>query len=349
MGIRYIAVASEAAYGEAWGGGPTQYMDVISESVVPDHGMLDIQTAGYKERRLRVPGPYSLGGDIELVGNVDDLGTALDFTLGTRSGGIGASVYRWYLTPSQTIPDFKMKIAPAVVDTTLANYASRRCVGGMSTAISLEAIAREALTATWSVAFQQDAMAVSSVVPPAAPGFSTVRPLIFYEGAVQFGTHDAWEEDPVANVEAFRCTIENDIDVDATVLGNRFLPGIRTQGITVSGDMDISFEDWDMYRWFYAGTQAGSAPTTTIAANSLVLTMLGVGTGDATAGFQNYKLMIECPSVYLDVSEANFDRRERTVEGITWNAVFNPTETFGAVTGYIVGAEVVNGINLAAI
>ncbi len=342
MGVRYIGVRSEGAYAEAWSA-PTQYMDIVTESVVPDHGMLDIETAGYRERRLRVPGPYSLGGDIEMVGNVDDIGTALYFTLGANEMNSSASIYRHQMTPSQTIPDFKMEIAPAVQQA--AVYQSRKCIGGMSLGITLEAIAREALSATWNVAFQQDELTAATT---AAPSFSTVRPLIFYEGAVKFGTYGGEEENPVANVEAFRCTIENDIDVEATVLGSRFLPGIRTQGITVSGEMDISFENWNMYKWFYAGTAAGTAPTTTIVANGLTLTMTGLATGQAGA-YSNYKLEVECPSIYLDAAEANFDRRERIVEGLTWNAVFNPTATIGAVTGFIVGVEVVNGTDISAV
>ncbi len=342
MGVRYIGVRTETAYAEAWSA-PTQYMDIISESVVPDHGMIDIETAGYREKRLRVPGPYSLGGDIELVGNVDDIGTALYLTLGSDEQNNSAAIYRHQMTPSQTIPDFKMEIAPAVQQTGV--YQARRCIGGMSPAITLEAIAREALTASWTVAFQQDALAAATT---AAPGFSTVRPLIFYEGAVKFGTYGAEEEDPLANVEAFRVTIENNIDTEATVLGSRFLPGIRTQGITVSGELDISFENWDMYKWFYAGTAAGTAPGTTIAANGLTLAMTGLATGQG-GDYSNYKLVVECPSVYLDTAEANFDLRTRTVEGVSWNAVFNPTATIGAVTGFLVGVEVVNGTDISAV
>jgi len=339
MGVRYIGVASEATYGAGWAGAPTQYMDVVSESIVPDHGMIDIETAGYRERRLRVPGPYSLGGDIELIGNVDDLGTALYLTLGNLTGGIGASAYRHYITPSQTLPFWRMEIAPAVQQA--AVYMARQCVGGISTALSLEAIAREALSATWSVALQKDNLANATT---AAPGFSTIRPLIFYEGAVTFGALGA-----VANVEAFRCTIENDVDTDATVLGSRYLPGVRTQGITVSGEMDISFENWTMYQWVYAGAAAGTTPTTAIASNALTLTMTGTATGDGTPGYANYSLTLKCPQVYLDTAEANFDRRERIVEGITWNAVFDPNEVLDTVTGLIVGVTVINGFNIAAL
>jgi len=211
-------------------------MDIISESVSPDHGMIDVETAGYRSKRIRVPGAYSLGGDIELTGCPEDIGTAAYFVLGSDIQTNSAGIYRHLMSPSQDIPSFKCEFATDVLHDGV-NYGARRCRGGIGNSITFEAVAREALSATWGVTFAQDALGTVSSVAPVFPTGIYRNPLIFHQGAVTFGTYGL--EAAVANVEAFRCTIENDIDVDAFIIGSRFLPGMRTQGITVTGDRDV--------------------------------------------------------------------------------------------------------------
>ena len=165
-----------------------------------------------------------------------------------------------------------MNIAPAVRDDILASYAMRRVLGCAVTSLSLEAVAREALTSTVSVIARRD----SIVADAQAPSFSALRPFIFFEGNLTLNGVT------VANVEAFRVTVENEIADDAFILGTRFLPGIRLQGITISGDVDLAFLDWNMYRRFYDGA-FGSGPGTSIASVALELTMTGEATGCAGA------------------------------------------------------------------
>jgi len=337
MGKRFIAIRKEGSYGEVWSV-PLQYMDVVSESISPDQGMIDVETAGYRERRIRVPGGYALAGDIELIGCPDDIGTAAYFTLGSESQTNSGSIYRHLMTPSQTLPSFKCEIAPAVQDTGV--YQARRCIGGMSNSLSFEAIAREVLTSTWSTTFKQDTKGAVSTTTPTFPTGIYKNPLIFHQGAVTFGAYGA--EGAVANVEAFRCTIENDIDVDAYVIGSRFLPGIRTQGIIVSGDMDIAFENWDMYEYFYDGTTGSSGPGSTVTENSVILTMTGAATGQAGV-WSNLKVEITIPAITFDSTEANFDRRDRIVQSLPFNAVYHPTAT------YLVRVEVVDHVDHTAI
>jgi len=343
MGVRFVGVGEEGSYAQAWST-PTQYMDIVSESITPDQGMIDVQTAGYRERRIRVPGGYKLEGDIELAGGPDDIGTAAYFTLGEHEQTNSASIYRHLLTPTQTLESFRMEIAPAVKDG--VNYTARRCIGGLSTGLSFEAVAREALTATWSVAFQKDSKSTVTTTTPAFPTGVFKNPLVFYHGAVTFGTYGA--EAAVANVEAFRCNIENNIDTDAFVIGSRFLPGRRLQEITVSGDMDVQFENWDMYKYFYDGTSTGSTPGDTVTENSLILTMTGGPTGQAGA-FANFKLVISVPAITFDTADASFSTRDRIVENLAWNAVFHSAATWGLTTGYLVGVEVVNGVDITAL
>lgn len=330
MGKRYISVEREGGYG-VYRGNNLQYIDIVSESVAPDQGMIDIETAGEREWRYRVPGAYSIGGDIDLVVNADNITRFLWWCLGSKvSTDDGSDHYKHIFESAQEFDSFSMNIAPAVQDTApggLAGYAMRRVVGCAVTSIAFEAVAREALTATVSVIGQQDSL----VADAQSPSFSTVRPFIFYEGAVSV------QGSQIANVEAFRVTIDNEVADDAFVLGSRFLPALRIQGITITGSMDLAFENWDMYRYFYNGTSTGSSPgTSTLNSIELDLTFTGQSLGGA-GDYANYKLQLNLPQCYLDTTAANFDRRDRIVQSVDFTA------TYDDVDGYTLQATVVNG------
>jgi len=315
MGKRYISIEREGGYG-VYRGNNLQYIDIVSESVAPDHGMIDIETAGEREWRHRVPGPYSIGGDIDLVVNADNIGRFFWWVLGDKTTGASGACYTHEFESAQEINSFSMNIAPAVQDS--GTYRMRRVVGCAVTSMAIEAVAREALTATVSVIGQKDSL----VADAQTPSFSTVRPFIFYEGSLTL------DGGTVANVEAFRLTIDNDIADDAYTLGSRYLPGIRLQGITISGDMDVAFTNWDLYKRFYDGSVSGSEPSdTTHGSIALVLTFIGEATG-CSGGDAFYRLELDLPKCYFDTTEANFDRRDRIIQSLDFTATYDDTQTY---------------------
>lgn len=316
MGKKYISIEREGRYG-TYRGGNLQYIDIVSESVNPDQGMIDIETAGEREMRMRVPGPYSLGGDVDIIVNPDNCGKFLWWVLGNKVTTPSGACYTHDFTSAQEIRSFSMNIAPAVQDGPLGSYAMRRVTGCAISSMSFEAVAREALTSTVSVMAKRDDL----VADGQAPSFSSLRPFIFFEGTVTLNGVT------VANVEAFRVTIENEIADDAYVLGERYIPGIRLQGITISGDMDLAFLDWSMYRRFWDGTAAGTGPTNSIASVGLALTMTGQATGCHGAD-ANYKLLLDLPACYFDTTEANIDRRERIVQSLNFTCIYDQDDAY---------------------
>ncbi|RLE67001.1 MAG: hypothetical protein DRJ38_00075 [Thermoprotei archaeon] len=314
---RFIGLAEESSYGNA--ATIDHWIDVVSESITSDQQMIDVETAGLRARRYRVPGPYRVGGSFDMVVAPDNITLILKAALGsattTDSGG---GAYKHEFTPADTLPSLTLEICPDV------GSLSRQVVGVGITSLGFEATAREVLTASVDVIGQKE-----SLVSPSSPTLPSLRPFIFYEGALSLGGSD------VANVEAFRFTIENDIPDDAYVLGSRFLPGLRVQGLTVSGDMDVAFLSWDLYKRFF-GSATATEPQTSLESVSLTLTFTGESTGDSTSGYENYKLIAEFPKVYFDTSEANFDRRDRIVQSLGWTAIYDSS------SGYICKITVIN-------
>jgi len=323
MGKRFIGIAEETTYGTAVSA--TDWIDVVSESITSEQGFIEVETAGMRERVKRVPGPYNVGGSFDMIVNADNITKLLKWLLGaaeTTDDGSSPTplAYRHEFTPSQTLKSFTMEICPDV------GNQSRQVVGCMVSSIAFEASARELLTASVDVIGQKD-----SLISPSTPTFSTLRPFIFFEGVVSDGGN------PISDVEAFRVTIENDIPDDAYVLGDRFRPDLtkRVQGMTVSGDMDIAFLDWDYFKKFY-GSATATEPQTSITPLALKLTFTGESTSSSVEGFDKFLLEIDLPKVYLDTSEANFDRRDRIVQSLGYTAVYD------AVAGYICKVTVVN-------
>ena len=281
--------------------------------------MIDVETAGLRARRYRVPGPYRVSGSFDMVVAPDNIALLLKAGLGsvsTTAGGGGA--YKHEFTPADTLPSLTLEVCPDV------GSRSRQIVGVGITSLGFEATAREVLTCSVDVLGQKE-----TLVSPSSPTLPSLRPFIFFEGSLSLGGSD------VANVEAFRFTIENDIPDDAFVLGSRFLPGLRVQGMTVSGDMDVAFTTWDLYKRFF-GNATASTPQTSLESVSLTLTFTGESTGDTTAGYENYKFIAEFPKVYFDTSEANFDRRDRIVQSLGWTAIYD------SASGYICKLTVIN-------
>ena len=45
----------------------TKYLDIVRETLNSDQGFIDPETAAYREGRLRLPGPYLVSGDIDIL------------------------------------------------------------------------------------------------------------------------------------------------------------------------------------------------------------------------------------------------------------------------------------------
>jgi len=315
---RFIGIAEETTYGTPVAS--VEYVDVVSESIVGEQSFLDLDTAGSRWIRARYPGAWVQSGSIDLIPNASRISKFLKWALGnvtTTGDATTPTAYKHEITPASTLPSFTLEIFPDV-----GSY-SRQITGCGITSLRFEAPAREFVTATVDIIGRKE-----KLISPTTPSFVSRRPFIFYDGSVSGLVS--------ANVEAIRLTIENDIADDAFVIDDRFLPGLRVQGMTVTGELDIAFLNWDIYRKFL-GSATALEPGATADSYSLTVTFTSTEqTGSAVAGYEYYQMKFELPEIYLDTSTANFDRRDRIVQGVSFTAAYNDT------AGYIIKATVIN-------
>jgi len=307
MGTRYVAMGIEPVMGKETT--PYEFLDVVSESVRGEQNIIYIETAGLgRSIRQAVPGPWGESGDIDLIVGPENIEYILYATLGhVTLDESGDGAYKHVFTPASTIPSFTLDIAPDV------KGKARRIIMAGVTSLRLEAVAREVLTATMSIVAAKEKFVTEST-----PTFSTKRPFVFYDGVLKI------DGGTVARCEAWRGTYENSIADDAFVLGSRFLPTLIVGPCNFSGDMDIQFLDWQYYEKYLGGTEPGK----TIQSIAIELNFVGESTGSTVSGFDKYQLKIEIPKVYLNTSEANFDRRERIVQSMEWQAIYDPTYAY---------------------
>ena len=315
MGTRYVGLGIESSMGAETA--PYEFIDVVSESVRGEQNIIYIETAGLgRSIRQAVPGPWGESGDIDLIVGPENIEYILFATLGqVKYYASGDGAYKHVFEPASTIPSFTLEIAPDV-----GGRARRITMAGVSS-LRLEAVAREALTATMSIVAAKE-----KLVNESTPTFSTKRPFVFYDGVMKI------DGGTVARCEAWRGTYENTIADDAYVLGSRFLPTLIVGPCNFSGDMDIQFLDWQYYEKYLGGTEPGK----TLQTISIELNFVGESTGSSVSGYDKYMLKIEIPKVTLNTSEASFDRRERIVQSIDWQAIYDPTY------GYLCRFTVVN-------
>jgi len=314
---RYIGIAEETTYGTAVS--PVEFVDILRERVRPERGLIHELTAARRAGTVTVPGGFHSAGDIELLIDAQSITKFLKWLLGsvttTADDPAAPVAYKHEFTPADSLPSFTLEIGPEVAGN------ARQIPGCASRSLRIEAVAREIVRGTLGVLGQSE-----NIVTESSPTYVNINPFVFHRAVLLV---DGAEQAGI--IEAVRLTIENDIPDDAYVLGSMFLPGIRLQGLSVSGDMDIAFTSWDFYQKFLGGTSP-SDPTKL----SLELKITGAKTDSAVAGFENYLLRVILPRVYLDTSEANFDARDRIIQRCAFTARHDET------SGYIVKVEVIN-------
>lgn len=227
-------------------------------------------------------------------------------------------VFKHVFTPAQDLKSFLAEVYPGVGST------ARQIVGLALRSLTIEAVARELVTGSFDLLGRKE-----NILPNTTPTFSPLAPFVFHQASVEI------QEVLNGDIEAFRITYENVLADDHFVLGSRFLPRLEPLGLNVTGELDLAFLTWEMYQRFY-GLAAATEIQTILNMVPIMITLTGPITESEAVGYVNYLLKIELPETYFNTSDANFDRRERTVQNITWTAVYNVSE------GYLVRFTIVN-------
>jgi hypothetical protein len=294
------------------------FVDIVDESMNPDQGFIDAETAGYLEPRLRLPGGYLVAGDIGMLVDVHSILPILHAFCGaseisTNSIAVSA-VYSHVFKPGLHPKTLRATLNPNVEDVFGGgSYKGRALRGFAIKTIEIAASAREACTMTITNQSAKD----MQVDRDAVVTFPTVRPLSFTDGVVSSLSGDV-------KVEAFTLRAERIMADDNFALGSRFLPFLHAAGVTVSGSMDIGFREWATFKKFWGGAAA-----TEPALSPLSYTLQLKFEGDIAAGAKKQSLQIDCPKIFLNTTNANIDRRERIVQGVDFTGLYDPTSGYG--------------------
>jgi len=320
---RFIGIGKESTYRTAVT--VTEYINVISESIVPDWDRVRLEEAGYRFATDKLPGGFKETGNIDLYVDAESISKFFEGLLGDVStdddGASPPVAYKHTITPATSLPSYTLEIFPE----SPADY-SRQVSGVGILSMRLEAEAGSPITATVGIlGAKEELISPSSTTPT----FANVSPLPFNNSSVEM------DDSAIATVEAFRLDISNTIPDDAFVLNDMFLPALRLEGGEITGEMDLAFTSWSYYQQFY-GSSSATEPSETPDTVKIELIATGGSTGSSGTGYENYKLTITLPKCRLDTSNANFDRRSRIVQRLGFEALYDTS------SGYAIQVEIVN-------
>lgn len=303
---RYFKIGKESTFGTA--ASTLVALDPKSESLKVSNELLTVESFIHRERLAAYPGPLKIDGDVDFFMQPFATARALAAVLGnpTITASPSSDAYSWEFTPQDTVPSWTIEIGYEV-----SGYA-KQYVGLIGTKAQIEAPARELGTVTLSFVGKS-----ISLVSPNAPALSDVKtgtPFSFVNGTVKA------DGSVVSTVEAISLTVNNGINTDAIPFGGRELGGIYVKGLDVEGTMDLAFTSWEWFQRLLGSTTATS-PQTTLNPVSLELTFVGDSTGSSDSGYENYKLTIELPKVYINTSDLNAKQRDRILQRVEFQAV----------------------------
>ena len=208
---RYVGIARETTFGTQ-NDVVDKFIDVVSESVTPEHEMIYPEHAGTRWPTEGISGAKKETGSFDMIVRSENICELLKSLLGdvtTTDDGLTEPIaYKHEFKPTTEIPSFTLHIGPEVGNN------ERVIPGTVVKSIEFEASARELLTATVNILGCKEVKANALT-----PSFTTVPPFVFDKGVVEI------DEDSSGRVESIRVTPENDIPDDAFVLGSDTLPG----------------------------------------------------------------------------------------------------------------------------
>lgn len=299
-------------------GSNAYFIDIIDETMNPDQGFIDAETAGYLEPRLRLPGGYLITGDIGMLVDAHSVLPILEVFCGSNTISVlsqyasGSEIYSWVIKPGLKPWTCRASINPNVADS--GTYKHRDIRGFAIKAIELSAAAREActMTLTCQAALGMIENRESSVT------FPTVRPFSFTDGSVTKLDGDS------LSIEAVTFRAERIIADDNFVLGSRFLPYLHAAGVSLSGSFDLGFRDWDTVKKFL-GSASAVQPATSPSTYTLELKFEG---DDMLSQTDPYTLRIYAPKITLDTTNINIDRRERIIQSVNFTGIYDTSSGY---------------------
>jgi len=300
--MRVLGIGKETSFKS--GATPDLWLDLVGHSVSVRRENLWLESAWHRTPHTMLGGPYVAEGDIDLI--LTPHGTLRLVYL--AMGRLASTEADDDTSPTAWKHDIKItddQLPTAEFDIFFDNY-NFKVLGAVVRRLEISMVARELVAATVGILG-------AKVQVGTGGGSSPAEEKPWYPSTVVVKKDGT--EIP-GKVQAFRLTIENSVADDAHVLGSLELPNMFTQGVEVSGEIEIQFSDWDEYQSFLGGSE----PQQEVSPCFLEVYIYGDETGSTVADFERHCMKIFLSRCYYTESDVHFTRRERVVQRISFKA-----------------------------
>jgi len=306
MSTRFVHVLEEnVAYGTkavAWPTG-VKPLPFLEWGVQPNNNMEIVQESLYQQPELATFGGFVSVGDLKMLARPDNMGLLLKWLYNGYGYVVGPPNVHTY-TPAAAADSFSMALATGKSINALTH------LGCVVKSLTLEATGRGPAIATWNIQVQNEDNAVAVAALGTVP---LVRPFQLYDATVVSTLGN------VQKAESIRITIERTVPDDAHASGSRLLPDISDEGFSITGELEIRFDDWEEREDFYGGV-ASTSPNDEPLYGNVSIDFTGVTTG-------LYELLFDLPTCVITDNPLNLTGRNRQMQRIGFQALYNVANT----------------------
>lgn len=322
-GERWVDIAEETAYGteNATADVSLSYLDL---DINPDQGKIAELESGYRLKQESLMGPFVGSGKFSIFARPEALGYLLKWALGkVTTTQVGTSTMYEHVF-EQDVDNIKSE---TLTDSREVGTLARRCLGALIKSFTLEAPAREKVTAECDMQYQWEKV----VTKPTMGTLESLRPFVFHDASVKL------DDASLANVESFRVVLDTSLPDDTHELGSRKLPEIYFEGAEWTVEMDMKFKNWDMRRRFYGATVDGEPTEPQDDERYFDIDIALVGQATGVVDKPNYELDIALPKCYIKENPTPVSRRDRLTQRVVFEALAhsgNKFTLYNKITSY---------------
>lgn len=321
----YCGLAEESGYGD--GGEPEVFLPIRSDGFGLENTPLFDSNIRGRDRFQAAAGVFEDDGSIELVaGPENGLGYLLKGAFGSttvetsdESGDSTDDLGTHTFSTDDFLPSWAVELGLGSID------AARHVGVGVDT-LEFNHTPEEYLIVSADLTAKQPEMQGSQ----ASPTYTDIRPFVWHDGVVTLdGT------DRSTDLAEFTFSLENDID--EKIRGSRTPDKAHVGNRTISGTLNLDFENMDTLELFLGETGATSPQDQLYKASlNAQWTSPELVVQDGT---ENYSLELDVPKVTLSTHESQLNEQDAIIENIEWEA-----EVDVGGSGYDAQATLVNGI-----
>jgi len=320
IGGRYLA--------HAWGDAPTSLIRTLE---VISHGLSPERPAIYKFAYTNRAPVNAFGGGIRVTGSIEGIADYINTAVFVKS------VTNHDPTPTEVVLGKAYKYEFKPQNAALANllflqigYGQAEalvCKGCATNRFEFAAVGGEPATFTADILAKE---ALLDDTPLAQPALETTEPMMFYTGEVTF-TDETGTPSTLADVRAFRLTIVNNYVDDYFTIGKQTLADILPQELEITGELELTFKNFDLYKKFIGGLTFSKHPTK----YGLKLEFEGSTFADTA----KYLCIFDMPVVVFAEAEVGIERTEVAVHRYSFRALYDAANAASPITITIQNGE----------